>query len=59
MARGQNTSSLSMATSTFKGNSITEHEIGGLRPEEVDTLGIAYFTEKYLARDAPQDDLDQ
>ena len=32
-ARFENASSLSMATSTFKGNSITEHEIGGIRPD--------------------------
>jgi hypothetical protein len=54
MVRIDNASSLSMATSTFKGNSITEHELGSHRPDEVDNLGMGYFTEKYLARDAPQ-----
>ena len=47
-----------MATSTFKGNSITEHSIGGMKVENVGSLGIGYFISKYLERGGAAEDLD-
>lgn len=54
MARIENASSLSMATSTFKGNSITEHDFSGPKGDDIEGLTLGYFTDKYLSRDGTQ-----